>query len=303
VNEPQPKQTAKESNVVDLESAKATPPTIQPGSELDLDHPSLYLNRELTWLAFNRRVLNEALDNRNPLLERVKFFAIFASNLDEFFMKRIGGLKLQAATGFRKPTVDGKTPEQQLTACWEMVREIEAERDQALPLLMSELNKHGISIACYKELTPEEQAQTREHYIENVFPLVTPQVVDSAHPFPFISNLSLNILVSLQGPGSDEPIPVGIGVPRLIEVSKYRFVPLEEVIANNLDLLFPEVTVLSHALFFVARNASTEKEESGANDLMAMIESELQDRRIAPIVRIVVNEYGRTRPQYRNRCI
>ena len=295
MNEPQQQSAAKESNVIDLESAKVTSQTIDLNSELELDHPSLYLNRELTWLAFNRRVLHEALDNRNPLLERVKFFAIFASNLDEFFMKRIGGLKLQAATGFREPTVDGKTPEQQLAACWDTVRKIEAERDLALPLLMSELNEHGISIACYKDLTPEEQVRTREHYIENVFPLVTPQVVDSAHPFPFISNLSLNILVSLQGQGGDEPnlarikVPVGIGVPRLIEVDGYRFVPLEEVIANNLDLLFPEVTVLSHALFFVARNASTEKEESGANDLMAMIESELRDRRIAPIVRIVVN--------------
>lgn len=295
MNEPQ-KKTEVEDNVVDLQPEKQIDLTAPVAVGQDLSDPSLYLNRELTWLAFNRRVLHEALDPRNPLLERVKFFAIFASNLDEFFMKRIGGLKLQEATGFRKPTVDGRTPTEQLKACWETVRKIEAERDAALPKLLSELEQHGIHIVSYNDLTPAERERIRGHYMENVFPLITPQVVDSAHPFPFISNLSLNILVSLQSHDSEEPnlarikVPVGVGVPRLMEVDGYRFVPLEEVISNNLDLLFPEVIINDSELFFVARNASAEKEESGANDLMAMIESELRDRRIAPIVRMVINQ-------------
>ena len=265
-------------------------------NDIDLDDSGLYLNRELTWLQFNRRVLHEANDPRNPLLERLKFFAIFSSNLDEFFMKRIGGLKLQVATGVQTKTVDGRSPQEQIDETLALINEIEAERDQSLPNLLDELSQHDVTISSYESLSETEQGQIREYYIENIFPLVTPQVVDPAHPFPFISNLSLNILVTLQQNKADEPtlarvkVPVGVGIPRFIQVGeKNQFVPLEELIANNLDLLFPEVTILEHDLFFVARNASTEKEESGANDLMAMIESELRDRRIAPIVRIVVN--------------
>lgn len=272
------------------------------GNTLDLDDSTLYLNRELTWLQFNRRVLHEATDPRNPLLERMKFFAIFAANLDEFFMKRVGGLKLQVATGVREKTVDGRTPQEQLDAIWELVREIEAERDQALPDLLDELAEHSIRIADYSDLTKSQRESVRAHYVDNIFPLVTPQVVDPAHPFPFISNLALNVLVTLTSGGGEEPslarvkVPLGTGVPRFIRVdgsetdTEHLFVPLEQLISNNLDLLFPEVTILDHELFFVARNASTEKVESGASDLMALIESELRDRRIAPIVRMVVSE-------------
>lgn len=263
----------------------------------DLDDPALYLNRELTWLQFNWRVLHEATDQRNPLLERLKFFAIFASNLDEFFMKRIGGLKLQVATGVLELTVDGRTPQQQIDAALQLVRQIERERDAALPILLAELASHRIEISTYQQLTPAQQAQVRAYYLENIFPLVTPQIVDPAHPFPFISNLSLNILVSLQANDGDEPglarikVPVGAGVPRFIQVpGQSQFVPLEEIIANNLDILFPQVAIVDADLFFVARNASAEKAESGASDLMELIEAELRDRRIAPIVRIVVNQ-------------
>ncbi len=295
---------SKPKNQMQPDSPSATPQADQLESNLDgvqsmidLESPSLYLNRELTWLQFNRRVLHEAIDPRNPLLERVKFFAIFAANLDEFFMKRIGGLKLQVATGVVEKTVDGRTPQQQLDESLALVREIEAQRDLELPKLLEELAVHDIEISNYQQLSSQERAETRAYYLENIFPLVTPQVMDPAHPFPFISNLSLNILVTLQANKSEEPglarikVPVGVGIPRFIPTSgQHHFIPLEEIIANNLDLLFPEVNILDHDLFFVARNASTEKEESGANDLMALIESELRDRRIAPIVRMVVNE-------------
>lgn len=272
-----------------------TPPAPEP-EPIDLDQHDLYLNRELTWLQFNRRVLHEATDTRNPPLERLKFFAIFASNLDEFFMKRIGGLKLQVATGVQELSVDGRSPQEQLDECMALVREIEAERDLEIPKLLNELAGHDIRVTSFESLTLDERNEVRDYYLENIFPLVTPQVVDSAHPFPFISNLALNILVTLRGNGDEEPslarvkVPVGAGVPRFLQIGDgHLFVPLEDVMAHNLDILFPEVTIIDYDLFFVSRNASTEKEESGAADLMALIESELRDRRIAPIVRMVVN--------------
>ena len=281
---------------------QALEPVTEPGqasqaqAPLDLDDPQLYLNRELTWLRFNRRVLHEAIDPQNPLLERLKFFAIFASNIDEFFMKRIGGLKLQAAAGVSELSIDGRTPQQQLGEVRNLVVEIESERDRELPRLLEQLGEHDIRIVKHRELGPDAREQIRRHYIDNIFPLVTPQVIDPAHPFPFISNLSLNILVTIQSAGEDEPmlarvkVPVGTGIPRFIQVGdSNHFVPLEDVMANHLDLLFPGVEIIARDFYFVARNAAAERQESGANDLMEMIELELRDRRIAPIVRMVVN--------------
>ena len=273
-----------------------------PEPSVSLEDPSLYLNRELTWLQFNRRVLHAGTDPRTPLLERIKFFAIFASNLDEFFMKRIGGLKLQVAAGVSERSVDGRTPQNQLDKCWALVRDIEAERDRHLPVLLEELGHFDIRVRNYLDLGLQERERARGHYLDNIFPLITPQVVDPAHPFPFISNLSLNILVTIPGDskqsGGDRglslarvKVPIGIGVPRFLRISdRHHYVPLEEVIAHNLDILFPEVPITAHDFFFVARNAAAERAESGANDLLELIESELRDRRIAPIVRVVVSE-------------
>lgn len=266
----------------------------------DLNDPQWYLNRELTWLRFNDRVLHEAANPQNPLLERLKFFAIFASNIDEFFMKRIGGLKLQITTGMSGLTADGRTPQQQLEEARALVIEIEKKRDQQLPQLLSQLSEHGIQIVTYHELNETKQQQVRQHYIDNIFPLVTPQVIDPAHPFPFISNLSLNILVTIQSSDADEPVlarvkvpigtTIGTGIPRFIQVGdEYHFVPLEDVMANNLDLLFPDVKILSKDFYFVARNAAAERAEASASDLMEMIELQLRDRRIASPVRMVVN--------------
>ncbi len=263
---------------------------------IDLNDQSLYLNRELTWLEFNRRVLFEATDPSTPLLERLKFIAIFASNIDEFFMKRVGGLKLQQAANVAELTVDGRTPEQQVLECKELVNELTELCHNCLQDLLIELASHDIRLVNYTELDPDQQASLRQHYIESVFPLVTPQIFDPAHPFPFISNLSLNILVTLQ-PLADEDtsvarvkVPVGEGVPRFVQVeNSFNFVPLEQIIAHNLDLLFPGEKDMDFDYFFVARNASTERQESGAADLLSMIELELRDRRIAPIVRMVVN--------------
>jgi polyphosphate kinase len=259
----------------------------------DLRAPELYLNRELTWLNFNRRVLHEAEDRRTPLLERVKFLAIVGGNLDEFFMKRIGGLKQQVGAGLHELTVDGRTPKDQIRDSLALVREIQAKARTILLDLKAELRRHDIVIADYADLLEVEQAGVRAYYLENIFPLVTPLAMDPAHPFPHISNLSLNLLVTLRAPGETTPImarvkvPTGFAVPRFIRVgSTNKFVPLEDVMANNLDVVFPDVEVTSCELFRVTRNANTEQEEEDADDLMAMIESEVRDRRFAPIVRL-----------------
>ena len=279
-----------------LEAATSPPATLEePPSYPDLNAPDLYLNRELTWLTFNRRVLHEAQDERNPLLERVKFLAIVASNLDEFFMKRIGGLKQQVAAGVQELTPDGRNPLQQITECYVVIREQEAEQRQLLLHLLGLLREQGIQISSYHELTAEQQRTLREYYYKNIFPLVTPQAMDPAHPFPFVSNLSLNLLVTLHYPDETEPlmarvkVPVGTGIPRFLRVGDgHHLVPLEDVMSHNLDLLFPSMEVASCEFFRVTRNANTERDEDQADDMVAMIESELRDRRFAPIVRLEV---------------
>lgn len=262
---------------------------------IDLDDSQWYLNRELTWLSFNRRVLSEAADARTPLLERVKFLAIVGSNLDEFFMKRIGGLKQQLAAGVQELTIDGRTPRQQLQECHALVRTMVTDKASLFRQLMKLLDDKGIELLGWKELALKEQKVLRELYARDIYPLLTPQSIDPAHPFPFVSNLSLNLLVTVRYPREKDvslarvKVPLGTGVSRFMRVGKTdRFVPLEEVMAANLDMLFPGMKVVSCEFFRVTRNANTEKDEEKADDLVAMIESELQERRFAPIVRLEV---------------
>lgn len=264
-------------------------------AEIDLSDSMWYLNRELTWLAFNRRVLHEAEDVRTPLLERLKFVAIVSANLDEFFMKRIGGLKQQIGAGMRELTPDGRTPRQQVTECYLAVRGIEEWKGVVFKQLRTLLEERNITIEQYADLTPKEKKQLREYYFNNIFPLLTPQSIDPAHPFPFISNLSLNLLVTLRYPRAKTSslarvkVPVGTGTPRFLRVGKLeRFVRIEDVMMNNLDMLFPGMETDSCEIFRVTRNANTEKDEEDADDLMAMIESELKERKFAPIVRLEI---------------
>ena len=259
----------------------------------DLKAPGLYLNRELTWLEFNRRVLHEASDSRTPLLERLKFLAIVGGNIDEFFMKRIGGLKQQVGAGIHELTVDGRSPQDQIHDSIALVRDIQTRIRETFLDLKEQLLGHNIAISDYAGLLEEEQAGVRAYYLENIFPLVTPLAMDPAHPFPHISNLSLNLLVTLRTQEETTPImarvkiPTGNTVPRFIRVgSSNRFVLLEDVMANNLDVLFPDVEVMSCEVFRVTRNADTEREEDAADDLLEMIESEVRDRKFAPIVRL-----------------
>ena len=265
--------------------------------EEDFASPAYYLNRELTWLAFNQRVLQEAQNEANPLLERVKFLSIVSANLDEFFMKRIGGLKQQVAAGVREPTVDGRTPAEQIEACYRLVGELDAKLRELFAELQKSLRKAGITLAQVSELSSDQRRQLREQYLRNVYPLVTPQAMDPAHPFPFISNLSLNLLITLRYPKDATTsmarvkVPVGSGIPRWMRVGRDDvFVALEDVMADNLDLLFPGMEVESSEVFRVVRNANTERDEEDADDLVALIETELRDRKFAPIVRMQVGK-------------
>ncbi|MHC4923861.1 MAG: polyphosphate kinase 1 [Planctomycetota bacterium] len=262
----------------------------------DLSRPDYFLNRELTWLNFNFRVLNEAEDHRTPLMERLKFVAIVGSNLDEFFMKRIGGLKQQVGAGVHDRTIDGRTPQEQIREANTLVRELERRKRDVLDEILRELRTHGIEFRTWSELSAEEQAELRMQYVDNIYPLVTPQATDPAHPFPFISNLSVNLLVTLRYRNASNvsiarvKVPLGGGVPRFLQLaSRTIFVPLEEVMAHNLDLLFPGMSIESCEVFRVTRNANTERDEDTADDLLSLIETELRDRKFAPIVRMQVD--------------
>ncbi len=292
---PKPVKAKKPKNTKTIEIPDLLPGQIPPIPEFDLRDSQWFLNRELTWLSFNRRVLHEAEDVRTPLLERLKFIAIVSGNLDEFFMKRIGGLKQQIGAGVRELSLDGRTARQQVTECYAEIRELEARKEQSFNDICTLLEEKNILIERYDELTSKEKKLLREFYHENIFPLLTPQSIDPAHPFPFISNLSLNILVSLRYPKAKHnslvriKVPVNAGTPRFLRIGKgEHFIRLEEVMINNLDMLFPGMEIMACELFRVTRNANTEKNEEEADDLMDMIESELKERKFAPIVRLEV---------------
>ncbi len=265
---------------------------------IDLNSPDLYLNRELTWLSFNNRVLSEAKDPRNPLLERLKFLAIVSSNLDEFFMKRIGGLKQQLGAGVAAKTVDGRTAKQQIDECYAVVREQESEQRKIFADLRDLLKAEGIKIISYDDVYTDQGIWLREYFYQEVFPLITPQAVDPAHPFPFISNLSLNLLVHVKRPEDQAlpsytriKIPVGDGIPRFVQLpDTNHFLPIEELVMKHLNMLLPQVEVVDAAVFRVTRNAQVERDEETADDLLAMIQSELRDRRFASIVRMQIQD-------------
>lgn len=260
----------------------------------DLRAHSLYFNRELSWLEFNRRVLDEARDLRHPLLERVKFLAIFSTNLDEFFMIRVSGLKDQLAAGITTPTVDGMTPREILTQIRKRVLPMLQEQrytfySEALPALSAA----GIDVLHYGELAPEEQDRLRAYFVDEVLPVVTPLAVDPGRPFPHISNLSLNLAVLVRGPSGDQRfarIKVPTSLPRLVAVvPDKRFVWLEEVIGANLGLLFPGYDVLESYSFQVIRDADMEIQEDEAPDLLETIEEGLRQRQFGPVVRLAVD--------------
>lgn len=262
----------------------------------DLRHPSLYLNRELSWLEFNRRVLHEAEDSRTPLLERLKFLSIFTSNLDEFFQVRVAGLKQQVAARYSDRTADGMTAEEQLHAIAALVREQLARHstcllDDVLPALRG----RGVElVATEADLSEEDRAFLAGFFQDNVYPVLTPLVVDPAHPFPYISNLSLSLAVVLRDDMGDEHF-ARVKVPRILPrwvplPGTHRYVPLELVIALHLESLFPGVEILGRYPFRITRNTDLEiDQDDDAEDLLILIQEEVRNRRFAEIVRLEVH--------------
>jgi polyphosphate kinase len=269
--------------------------TDEPQTTADAAPPvPLFLNREISWLEFNRRVLREAEDAANPLLERLRFIGIFDNNLDEFFMKRVGGLKQQLASNIRELSPDGRTPLQQLAAIDAVVRPTIARQRRLLnEEILPALREHGLEIVLWSDLRAAERRHCTEVFDRQLFPTLTPLAVDPAHPFPFISNLSLSLAVSVRVPGDSElrfaRIKAPHILPRWLQVPKtQRYVPLEEVIAHNLDRLFPGMEIVDAHPFRVTRNADVQRNEEEAEDLLEAIQEELRERRFATAVRLEV---------------
>jgi polyphosphate kinase len=267
---------------------------------IELDSHEFFLNRELTWLSFNSRVLYEAADERNPLLERLKFLAIVSSNLDEFFMKRIGSLKRKVAAGIQDKSTDGLTAQQQIDACYNAIREQELQQRELLKVLREQLATHNIKIVSYDDVPTDQGIWLREYFYSEVFPLITPQSFDPSHPFPFISNYSLNLLVKVkkQGESAGDSVaytrikmPLGEGLPRFVQIpDTFHFLPLEELVKKHLYMLMPQVEIENAALFRVTRNIQAGRGVDETDDLLAMIQGELRDRHFASIVRVQVQD-------------
>ncbi|NGO10799.1 RNA degradosome polyphosphate kinase [Streptomyces sp. HC44] len=256
-----------------------------------------FLDRERSWLAFNERVLELAEDPSTPLLERANFLAIFASNLDEFFMVRVAGLKRRIATGVATRSASGLQPQQVLEMIWARSRELMARhaacyQEDVAPALAEE----GIHLVRWNELTEKEQARLFTLFRHQIFPVLTPLAVDPAHPFPYISGLSLNLAVVVRNPISGHRHFARVKVPpllsRFLEASPGRYVPLEDVISApaHLEELFPGMEVLEHHMFRVTRNEDLEVEEDDAENLLQALEKELMRRRFGPPVRLEVEE-------------
>ncbi len=248
-------------------------------------------NRELSWLEFNNRVLHEARDGRNLLLERVKFLMIFASNLDEFFQVRVSGLRRQHLAGVSTHSTDGMSPGEQLVTIRARVLELVADHSSIFAGIRTDLVAEGIEILEY-DTVPEHHAALRMHFHNEIFPVLTPLAVDPGHPFPYISTLSLSIAVGLRDPFTEERrfarVKIPPILPRLIEVEPGRFVLADQVIGANLDELFRGMEILETHLFRVTRDADIEIEEDEADDLLLAMEEEVRRRRFGEAVRLEV---------------
>ncbi|QNI86638.1 polyphosphate kinase [Synechococcus sp. PROS-7-1] len=267
--------------------------------------PDLYINRELSWIAFNERVLVQALDERTPLLEQAKFSAIFSNNLDEFFMVRVASLKAQVEAGIEKLSEDGRTPIEQLHAIRERLTPLlHKQQEHYRSRLKSQLLDHGAHLLDYEQLNERQRLWVDNYFQTAIFPVLTPLAVDPAHPFPFVSNLSLNVAALIHDPQSGQrqlarvKVPQKI-LPRFVTIPTdlaggdcepiHTAVPLEQVVAFNLGLLFPGMTIEGHYFFRVTRDADLELRDLEADDLMIAIEQGLRKRRMGgEVVRLEV---------------
>lgn len=261
--------------------------------------PHHFINRDLSWLQFNRRVLAEAEDARNPLLERVRFLIIFSSNLDEFVMKRVGYLKHQLLSGYSHRSVDGLSPTEQLAAIRKHIHEDQATRYSIYQKIVTELATQDIHILKYKELSAEDQAYCDEIFKKRIYPVLTPLSVDPGHPFPFISNLSYSLGMILKNPQTDmvlfsrvkipEVIPGLILLPLKDGDKKQRFVRTISIVKNNLALLYPGMDIQQIVPFRVTRNADVDHREDEAQDLLILVEEGIKERRLAECVRLEIH--------------
>lgn len=272
--------------------------------EIDLSDPQYYFNRELSWLEFNRRVLHEALDSRTPLLERLKFIAIFSSNLDEFFMVRVSGLQEQVEAQVSELTLDGRTPQQQLDEISQQLHSMVTQQHQLFEQeLRPQLATAGVHILNYSDIGQEQRFYLQRYFETRIFPVLTPLAVDSAHPFPYMSNLSLNLAVVVKDPKTEEEnfarVKVPNSLPRFVPFPQelqhdgqpniWTGVPLEQVIAHNLESLFPGMNVQGYSCFRVTRDADFGLEQDEGDDLLLAIQQELRQRRVGgSVVRIEI---------------
>jgi polyphosphate kinase len=286
-----------ESPVGSLETFDVEPPYVPGEEELAAleAFPDRFLDREQSWLHFNQRVLELAEDPALPLLERARFLAIFASNLDEFFMVRVAGLKRRIAAGVAVRSASGHLPKEVLETIWSgtrvlMDRHAAVFRDQVVPALLAE----GIELVRWADLTEDEQKHCKKLFKARIFPVLTPLAVDPAHPFPYISGLSLNLAVVVRHPKTRKEHFARVKVPpifdRFVGLGNQRFVPLEDVIGEHLKKLFPGMEVLKVHTFRVTRNEDLEVEEDDAENLLAALEKELLRRKFGPPVRLEVEE-------------
>jgi len=266
-----------------------------------LVEPSLYINRELSWLEFNQRVLQEACDQRHPLLERAKFLSIVSSNLDEFFMIRVAGIKELIHADIVEYSPDGLTPSQQLHAIHDRVSVMLKDMcDCYRKDLLPKLAEHGIYLMNMEQVTVEDRIKLGDLFAREIYPVLTPLAFDPGHPFPYISNLSLSLAVVVKTPDGEERfarVKVPDVLPRLVQIptgdpqgqeKEVRFVWLEDVIADNLHLLFPGMTVEESYAFRVTRNADIEIQEDEADDLIQSIEESIRLRRFGSVVRVSI---------------
>jgi polyphosphate kinase len=262
--------------------------------------PTHFLNRDISWLHFNRRVLMEAADKRNPLLERLRFLIIFSSNLDEFVMKRVGYLKHQIISGFTHRSVDGQTAEEQLVNIRRHINE-DLEKQRGIYLsLIAELERQNIFIYSYDDLHGEDQEYLNSYFKRKIFPVLTPLSVDPGHPFPFISNLSYSLGMILRNPQTEtvlfsrvkipEVIPGLIQLPKIDGDKKFRFVTTVTLVRSNLHMLYPGMEIQHTIPFRVSRNADVDHREDEAQDLLILVEEGIKERRLAECVRLEIHK-------------
>ena len=272
------------------------PPYVPDAAQLEAveKYDDRFIDREVSWLHFNQRVLEMAEDPTLPLLERARFLAIFASDLDEFFMVRVAGLKRRIDAGVAVRAASGLMPREQLEQLWSGSRELMGRHARALQDLLPELGAQGIEIVRWSELDREEQKTCKKLFKERIFPVLTPLAVDPAHPFPYISGLSLNLAVVVRHPKSGTEHFARVKVPptfgRFVALGNQRFVPLEDVIGEHLKKLFPGMEVMGAHTFRVTRNEDLEVEEDDAENLLKALEKELLRRRFGAPVRLEVEE-------------